>query len=123
MPRASSQTKQSSAPLPKDLQVSDVRGIKVYLKKHSDLAALVPSVCQRLRAEFGPKADLFLDLYKDPEEPEPYLLLRVRLVDYDTQTMERIYKVTEEFDRELTDASGWLQVTTDFRIPQGNHVL
>ena len=82
---------------------------------------MVPSVGARVREEFGKDAQLTLRLYRDPEIDDRYLSLNVRLVGYDDRTMERIDRVSEPFDEQLCNASGYLLVTTDFRAAQTNH--
>ncbi len=94
--------------------------IAAYLTAHPDLAKIVPSVGARLREEFGKDAQLTLRLYRDPEIDDRYLSLNVRLVGYDDRTMERIDRVSEPFDEQLCNASGYLLVTTDFRAAETN---
>jgi len=94
--------------------------IAVYLTDHPDLADVVPSVGARVREEFGKDAQLTLRLYRDPEIDDRYLSLNVRLVGYDDRTMERIDRVSEPFDEQLCNASGYLLVTTDFRAAETN---
>ena len=95
--------------------------IAVYLTDHPDLADVVPSVGARVREEFGKDAQLTLRLYRDPEIDDRYLSLNVRLLGYDDRTMERIDRVSEPFDEQLCDVSGYLLVTTDFRSAETNH--
>jgi hypothetical protein len=94
--------------------------ITTYLAAHPDLANVVPSVGARVREEFGKDAQLTLRLYRDPEIDDRYLSLNVRLLGYDDHTMERIDRVSEPFDEQLCDASGYLLVTTDFRAAEAN---
>ena len=94
--------------------------IAAYLAAHPDLAKVVPSVGARVREEFGKNAQLTLRLYRDPEIDDRYLSLNVRLLGYDDRTMERIDRVSEPFDEQLCDASGYLLVTTDFRAAEAN---
>lgn len=94
--------------------------IAAYLAAHPDLADVVPSVGARVREEFGKDAQLTLRLYRDPEIDDRYLSLNVRLLGYDDHTMERIDRVSEPFDEQLCNASGYLLVTTDFRAAETN---
>jgi hypothetical protein len=109
--------------IPTSVLIQKPREIEVYLRKHAALARLVPSICRVARDQFGPMAELHLEIYKDPETAERDLVLFVRLPIYNDDTMERIYKITEAFDEELSKAAGWFQVTTDFRVPQENHAV
>src|SRR5205823_12750493 len=115
MPRTSPPRQSSKRyRIPADVNVHNSREVNAYLKRHGDLAKLVSPICQSTRKEFGAQAELCLEVYRDPEIPERHLVLFVRLRSYDNETMERIYKITEAFDRELSDSSGWFQVTLDF---------
>jgi hypothetical protein len=109
--------------IPADVEIQHSRQVNAYLRQHSDLAKLVPPICQSTREAFGIKAELCLDLYKDPEISDRHLVLLVRLPSYDNRTMDRIYEITEAFDAKLSNASGWFQVTTDFRMVKANHEI
>jgi hypothetical protein len=98
--------------------VANAPEVAAYLAGHPDLADVVPSVGAQARKEFGKDAQLSLRLYRDPEIDDRYLSLNVRLLGYDDHTMERIDRVSEPFDEQLCNASGYLLVTTDFRAAQ-----
>jgi hypothetical protein len=106
-----------SLAIPADVVIAIPPQVRQYMKQYRRLAALVPPICSRTRQEFGEQAELVLDLYQDPEIDDCYLQLRIRLPRYDRTTMERIYAITAEFDDQLCKATGWFQVTTDFRQP------
>ena len=103
------------------IALANEKEIAAYLAAHPDLADVVPSVGARVREEFGKNAQLTLRLYRDPEIDDRYLSLNVRLLGYDDRTMERIDRVSEPFDEQLCDVSGYLLVTTDFRSAETNH--
>jgi hypothetical protein len=94
--------------------------IAAYLAGHPDLAKVVPSVGAEARKEFGKNVQLTLRLYRDPEIDDCYLSLNVRLQRYDDHAMERIDRVSQSFDEQLCNASGYLLVTTDFRAAETN---
>jgi hypothetical protein len=104
-----------------DIALANGSEIAAYFADHPDLAMVVPSVGVRARKEFGKDAQLTLRLYRDPEIDDRYLSLNVRLPGYDDRTMERIDLVSEPFDEQLCNASGYLLVTTDFRAAEANH--
>jgi hypothetical protein len=104
-----------------DIILANGPEIADYLVAHPDLAKVVPSVGAQARKEFGEDAQLTLRLYRDPEIDDRYLSLNVRLLSYDDHTMERIDRVSEPFDEQLCNASGYLLVTTDFRAAEANH--
>jgi hypothetical protein len=106
---------------PDGIEVVAPRDVGVYLDAHPDLAQLVPALCARARREFGTDAELILEVYHDPEIDDHYLSLEVRLPSYDETIMERIASVSEPFDEQLCQASGYFLVNTSFRTPRANH--
>jgi hypothetical protein len=93
---------------------ADVLG---YLASHRDMTPLLPLICARVRMEFGSQAELLLRVYRDPEIHDEYLALYVRQRPYDAQLMERLDSICEQFEKELSESSGWLLLTSDFREP------
>jgi hypothetical protein len=106
-------------PLEESVFVPDRKAVGAYLRRHRDLAARLPSVCDAARKEFGPEVELALELYRDPEIRDHYLTLYVRLDSYDGKTMGRIDRVSRNLERRLAQTSGYLLLTTDFRPPRG----
>lgn len=100
------------------INVMRPKTVKAYLKLHSQLAKIVPRVCEEARMVFGDDAELTLQLYCDPEIKDHHLSLCVRLVSYDENILRRMDQVTERFDEELCKASGYLLVTTDLCQPR-----
>jgi hypothetical protein len=109
------------ASLPYDAIIPAPADVGSYLQEHTALANLLPPICRSTRTEFGPSAELTLEVYHDPEVEDHYLALIVRLPAYDDSTMRRIDAIWERFESELADGSGWLTITTDFRLLKVNH--
>jgi len=107
------------ASLEEAIFVANRKVVRAYLRRHSDLAALLRAICDAARKEFGSEAELALELYRDPEIRDSYLTLYVRLDSYDRETMARIDRVGAAFERRLAQTSGYLLLTTDFRMPRG----
>lgn len=61
-----------------DIGISNAADVGRYLGEHTELRSVVPPICQRVRDEFGPDAELSLELYRDPEIDDRYLTLEVR---------------------------------------------
>src|SRR5437879_1954252 len=93
--------------------------VRTYLEEHPDLAYHLSSICDVARKEFGPEAELSLEMYSDPEIHDQYLTLYIRLDSYQEDTLARIDAVSRRFDKHLEQASGDLVLTTDFRAPRG----
>jgi hypothetical protein len=85
-----------------------------YLEAHPDLLSLTEDICRATRKEFGPAAVLSLQLNRDPEIVDEYIVLHVRLAQYGADTLARVRSVSDAFDSELCNASGSILVTTDF---------
>jgi len=105
--------------------------VRRYLNKFNDMIDVVPEAVNAAKRHF-PEAQLVLDLYEDPEIDDRYLVLYVRLWNYDESVMERfrearkelngfidrLDKAEAEFLHRLVDKRGWIQLTTDFQKPE-----
>jgi hypothetical protein len=103
--------------IPKPLEVQS------YLQEHADLADLLPAICRRVREEVGEQAELSLEVYGDPETDDPYLTLYVRQAVYEPDLLTRLDRAWAPFEEPLSERSGWLLVTSDFRPPGWRHGL
>lgn len=101
------------------VDVTNLEKVRAYLSKHSDLIDLLVPLCQRSRDEFGPAAELALEVYRDPETPDEYLTLYVRQTPYAHDIIERIDKISAALADDLSSKSGWILVTTDLHPPRG----
>jgi hypothetical protein len=66
------------------------RTVRQFLEAAPSIAEFLPPLCERLRCEFGPKAELSLELYRDPEIDDEYLTLYVRETHYGADILDRI---------------------------------
>ncbi len=101
-----------------DLVVPNSMEVGRYLTEHTGLSAVLPQICQRVREVFGPDAELSLELYRDPEIDDRYLTLEVRQDQYESDIMDKLDALSEEFANELAQCSGHFLVTTDFSPPR-----
>jgi hypothetical protein len=92
--------------------------VRDYLLRYPDMADLLPLVCKVARERLGKDTQLSLELYRDPEIDDEYLTLYVRQENYDEHILEMLESVSAEYEEKLTESSGWLLVTTDFRPPR-----
>lgn len=97
------------------VHINGAEKVQAYLHRHGDLSPLIRSACDDLRAEFGSNAQLSLALYNDPEFPDEYLTLVVRLPTYDGETVGRIERICENRAAAWEQTSGHLLITTDFQ--------
>ncbi len=105
-------------PIGTDVAVLNPQNVECYLGEHSALKLLLPQICQRVREEFGQDAELSLELYRDPEIDDRYLTVEVRQHQYESNIMDKLDGLSEEFSTELSQCSGHVLVTTDFSPPR-----
>lgn len=97
--------------------------VREYLERYPDLAAMLPTICDRARQEFQPPNELALQMYRDPEIKDEYLTLYIRQVQYEPSIIARIERLSDLFSDRFEREAGYLLLTTDFRSPRGNDVL
>lgn len=88
-----------------------------YFEKHPHLIKatrdLAELACERLS-----DAILSLEISRDPEGDEEYVVLYARFYNYDETVMRKIRAARKEFLSLLSDEREWPLLTTDFRGPQ-----
>jgi hypothetical protein len=99
----------------REILIPHAADVRKYLDSHADLGKILPSVCAQARREFGRRAELTLQVYRDPEIKDLHLSLMVRLPSYGEDIMMRLDRVTQPFEERLCSVSGYLLVITDFR--------
>src|SRR5262249_7149368 len=107
--------------LPGGIHVVNPDDVLAYLAQFPDLIPILPDICATTRAEFGDQAELLLQLVHDMEIYDPHLVVCVRVERYSAAVRERIDAIDARFNDRLTDARGWLSVTTDHRPPGTKH--
>lgn len=98
--------------------VPEFDNVYSYLRDHREMIGLVEELAEPLLREFHSDSQLSLELYRDRESDDHYLTIYVRQHSYQPTLFERIDSVVRQFDQQLSKASGWLQVTTDFLKPR-----
>ncbi len=106
-----------------DLVVPNPSEVRSYLKEHPEIPGILPALAKATREEFQEPAELSLEVYHDPEIDDHFLTLLVRLPAYDSNTMKRIDSVWGKFEKKICKTSGWLTLTTDFRLLKGSNGL
>ncbi len=92
--------------------------VQHYFVLHPDMIDSVRAMCKAAIEEFGDKDELSLEVFRDPESDDKYLTLYIRQHVYDEDILDRIERVSERFDEDATERSGWFLMTTDFQSPK-----
>lgn len=95
--------------------IPDTVAVKDYLVRFPDTHKRVLYLVHLLRSAFGPTVRFVLDVNRDPEIENEYLLLLVRMPSYDEQTYERIRSIRHAINRGIPGGEGRVLATTDFR--------
>ena len=104
-----------------DILLSHRDDLETYLEMHPELAGLLGDMCKKIRAAFGPAAELSLERYNDPEIDDEYLTLYIRQDLYAPDIIDRIDAACADFHRPLEAVSGYFLVTTDFHRVRGSN--
>ncbi len=108
--------------LKSQVRLQHIDRIRAYLAQYPELLDVLPRAVDAARSHF-PQAQLILDIYQDPEIEDHYLVIYVRLHEYNDEILEQMERAEQEFMRELASKEGWIQLTTDFRVPEEEDAL
>ena len=108
--------------LVRKVRLENPGSIREYLLQFAELLDVIPKAVDAAKIYF-PEAQMVMDVYRDPEVPDCYLVLYIRLKRYDDSVIERMEKAEAEFLNQLVNKRGWIQLTTDFREPEGEGAL
>ena len=96
--------------------------IRSYLSKHSELSEILFLVGGLVKSHFSPKAQILLSYYFDFEAEDEYLFLEVRMGSYPENIMDQIRLVSKKCQSLLEKCSGFLLISTDFKLPIQNEL-
>jgi hypothetical protein len=99
--------------LARQVQLEDPDSIQEYLLQFIDLLDLIPHAVEVVRKHF-PEACMVMTVYQDPEIDDRYLVLYIRLRQYDDSFLDRLEKAERDFLPLLANKRGWIQLSTDF---------
>ena len=90
-----------------------------YLAAHPDVLFVLNAALRSIerRTEFA-GMECSLELYRDPELPDRYLVLYIRASHYPDSIMDSIEAIRADLEPLLADCSGRLIITTDFQPPK-----
>ncbi len=99
----------------KGIVLQHIDDIHEYLLRFPDIIDVLPFAISVL-GKYFPEARIILDMYKDPEIEDSYLVIYVRTENYDESFIDKLGKAESEFLDSLVNKEGWIQVSTDFRL-------
>ena len=101
--------------LPDCINIQRPNEINDYLSRFPDMIDITRSICERVLEYFNKDTQFTLELYSDPEIEDEYLTLYIRQAQYDEEIMFQIEKINMEYDKDLSEKSGWILITSDFK--------
>jgi hypothetical protein len=102
-----------------NVEVNNLKNIKNYLSRFSDLTDLIPIAVGIAKKHF-PEARIVMDVYVDPEISDSYIVLYIRLNQYDDSFIEQLAVAESELFPLLANKEGWIQMSTDFEPVENN---
>ena len=92
--------------------------VRQYLLRYPDLMPALRTACSSTAERFRGRAQVSLEIWRDPEGEEAYPTLYVRQDHYDPGILDEVEAVSLCFEEQLGASGGWLLVTTDFAPPR-----
>ncbi len=105
----------------KKIILKNVDDIREYLLTFPDVIDLVPIAIQIIN-KYLPNTQIIIDVYKDPEIDDKYLMINLRTKFYDDSFMEKFEMLETEFVKFLVGKEGWIQLITDFESSEVQEV-
>ena len=101
-----------------ELVVDRPEEVARYLERHPDLYETVQWVTRAATQQLRGRAQLSLELHRDPEIRDQLLTLYVRQAAYDDDLLAVLDHIAEEQGVDPLASSGWFRLTTDFQPPR-----
>ena len=97
------------------ITVPDDTAVRHYLWHHAEMTAVLERAARLASSKLGEHAALSLEVYRDPEIDDHFLVLWVRRNPEEPNLRALIDEISQGLEPELADASGWLVVMPDHR--------
>ncbi len=97
------------------VELPAVTEVRDYLLRFPRLGISVPSITRNVREKLGPKTEISLEVYTDPEIQDEYLVLYARRSEYNPEFLQALSELGSQCADLIPLDSGWLVITTDFR--------
>jgi len=92
--------------------------VRDYLYRYPEIAELSRKVSDVVYQYFDFRAQLSLEIEDDEVPDSEYLVIYIRVPEYDNSVMDRIRKIRESYYDSLNNMNGWFLLTTDFAHPR-----
>jgi hypothetical protein len=92
--------------------------VRDYLYYHPEIAELCKEVSIEIYQHFDFRAKLYLEIENDEVPNSEYLVMYLRVPEYDDSVMDYIRKIRSGYYDLLDNAKGWFLLTTDFCSPE-----
>jgi hypothetical protein len=92
--------------------------IRDYLYRFPEIAELSRKVADDVYKYFDFRTQLSLEIEDDEVPNSEYLVMYVRVPEYDNSVMDRIRKIRDSYYYLLDNTTGWFLLTTDFSPPR-----
>jgi hypothetical protein len=105
--------------LDNEIDINEPQRIRHYLSCFRELIDLIPIAVNIAKKHF-PESSIVLSAYEDPEINDSYIILYIRLNEYDDSFIDKLAIAESELLPLLTDKEGWIQMSTDFEPMRNN---
>jgi hypothetical protein len=99
------------------VQMPTPADLRSYLTTYPRLLPLLSPICQQAKRTFPHPSQLILDINRDPEIDDRYLLLLIRQPEYSEIIRDEIETFRQPWQEKITATNGYLLVTTDYQLP------
>jgi hypothetical protein len=92
--------------------------VKAYIDNHPNMSQVIHHVCHITHQAFKDTAQLSLEVDRDYGTGQQDLVLYVRQTSYQTDIMDKIESLWEQYENDRHDKTGWILIATDFQPPR-----
>lgn len=91
--------------------------VREYLIENNDMLGMLLPMSEALMAHFEGDAQIFLELFQDPDADDEFLMFTVRIANYPEDILDQLNSLASLFEEPLSERDGWILITTDFSQP------
>lgn len=99
-------------------KIASPRKVRDYLYRYPEIAELSRKVSDAVYQYFDFRVQLSIEIEDDDVPDSEYLVMYIRVPEYESSVMDRIRKIRESYYNSLNTTAGWFLLTTDFAHPR-----